>query len=114
VVGSLSDAVGETHPLSLTAMAALANALAHAGELDAALTCGHEALAGFRARFGADHPYALACEANTSTIQRELRHKPVPEDLHVRYATALRPDHPDLTLFAQGSLIDIDFTPLPL
>ena len=114
VVGRLSDAVGETHPLSLTALAALANALARAGELDAALTRGLEALDGTRARFGADHPHALACEANTSTIRSELWSKPVPEDLHARYATALGPDHPDVALFAQGRLVDIEFTPLPL
>ena len=110
MVDRLAGSVGEAHPLSLTAMASLANALARAGEPDAALKRGQEALAGFRALFSADHPHALACEANISAFQSE----PVPEDLRTRYAAVLGPAHPDLVLFVQGDLIDIDFTPLPL
>jgi NB-ARC domain/Tetratricopeptide repeat len=114
VLDRLTDSVGEPHPLSLTATAALANALAHAGELDAALKRGQQALAGFQALFCPDHPHALACEANTVTIQSRLGHERVPDDLLARYAAVLGPDHPDLTLFTRGDLIDIDFTPLPL
>ena len=114
VVDRLTDSVGEVHPLSLTAAASLANALANAGEPDAALKRCQETFAGFQALFGADHPYALASAANISTIQARLGHTPVPEYLRTRYAAALGPEHPDLVRFTQGSLIDIDFTPLPL
>ena len=113
-VDRLTDSLGEAHPLSLTAAAALANALARAGELEAALKCGQESLAGFRELMGVDHPHALAAEANTFTIQSRLGYERVPEDLRARYATTLDPDHPDLALFTQGRLVDIDFTPLPL
>lgn len=114
VADRLADRVGEGHPLSLTAVAALANALARAGEYDAALKYGQETLAGFQALFGAGHPHALAAEANMWTIQSSLGHESMPEDFRARYATVLGPDHPDLALFTRGNLIDIDFTPLPL
>lgn len=113
-VDRLAGSVGEWHPLSLTTMAALANALARAGDYDAALKYGQQALAGFQAMFGTGHPYALTSEANIVTIQASLGHEPAPDDLRARYAAALGPDHPDLALFTRGSLIDIDFTPLPL
>jgi tetratricopeptide (TPR) repeat protein len=113
-VDRLTDSVGGAHPLSLTAAAGLANALARAGELEAALKCGQDTLAGFQALFGADHPYALTSEVNLCTVQSWLGRGRVPEDLAARYAAALDPGHPDPALFAQGSLIDIDFTPLPL
>ncbi|HEY1626797.1 MAG TPA: FxSxx-COOH system tetratricopeptide repeat protein [Streptosporangiaceae bacterium] len=113
-VDRLTDSVGEAHPLLLTAAAALANALARAGELEAAAKAGQDALAGFQALFGADHPYALTSEINLRTIQSWLGREPVPEDLRTRYVATLNPDHPDAALFAQGGLIDIDFTPLPL
>jgi hypothetical protein len=113
-VDRLTDSLGESHPLSLTAATALANALARAGELGAALKCGQESLAGFQELMGVDHPHALAAEANTFTIQSRFGYERVPDDLRARYAAALNPDHPDLALFTQGRLVDIDFTPLPL
>ncbi len=114
VIERLADSVGAHHPLSLTAVGALANALARAGELDAAAKRVQEALAGFQARLGPDHPHTLAFEANTATIQSRLGHEAVPAGLHARYAAALGAGHQDLVLFTQGQLIDIDFTPLPL
>ena len=114
VVDRLTNSVGEVHPLSLMAAAALGNALARAGELDAALKCGQETLVGFQALFGGEHPHALTSEVNICTIQSRLGHEPASKDLRTRYAAALGPDHPDLALFTQGHLIDIDFTPLPL
>ena len=113
-VDRLADSVGEAHPLSLTATAALANALARAGELEAALKCGQKTLAGFKELLGASHPHALAAEANAHTIASRLGYERVPDDLRARYAAALDPDHPDLHLFTRGQLVDIDFTPLPL
>jgi len=114
VVKRLTDSVGKDHPLSLTAVSALANALARAGDLDAALGYGHEALARFQALFGDGHPYALVCEANAATIRSRLGHEPPLRKLRARYAAVLGAGHPDLALFTQGQLIDIDFTPLPL
>jgi tetratricopeptide (TPR) repeat protein len=114
VIERLTDSVGSTHPLSLTAVGALANALARAGELDAAVKRAQEALAGLQARLGPDHPHALALEANAATIQSGLGLEPASEDLHARYAAAVGPGHQDLVLFTRGRLIDIDFTPLPL
>jgi hypothetical protein len=114
VVDGLTDSVGGAHPLALKAAAALANALARAGELEAALNCGQETLVGFQTLFGADHPYALVCEVNLCTIRSRSGREGVPEDLRARYTAALDPEHPDLALFARGHLVDIDFTPLPL
>jgi tetratricopeptide (TPR) repeat protein len=114
VVDRLADSVGEDHPLSLTAAAALTNTLARAGELEAALKYGQETLAGFQDLFGIDHPYALASEVNICTIQSRLGDERAREDLRTRYAAALDPGHPDVARFTQGHLIDIDFTPLPL
>jgi hypothetical protein len=114
VVDRLTDSVGGAHPLSLTAAAALANALARAGEFEAALKRGQDALAGFQALFGDDHPYALTSEVNLCTIQSWSGGERVPEDLRARYTAALHADHPDLALSSQGHLVDIDFTPLPL
>jgi hypothetical protein len=91
VIDQLNDSVGNAHPLSLTALSALANARACAGELDAAVKHGQEALVGFRDLFGHDHPYTLTVEANTETIQ------------------SLVP-----ASFRQIHLVEIDFTPLPL
>jgi tetratricopeptide (TPR) repeat protein len=90
----LGDSVGNAHPLSLTAMNSLANALARAGELDSAMKCRQEALAGFRDLLGPDHPYTLIVEANAEVIQSG----PVlvsGSSLH-------------------AGLVEIDFTPLPL
>jgi tetratricopeptide (TPR) repeat protein len=114
VIKRLTESVGEHHPLTLTAISALANTLARAGELDAAARGAPEALAGFQARLGPEHPHALAFEANTAMIRSRLGHEPASADLHARYAAALGPGHHDLELFARGQLIDIDFTPLPL
>jgi hypothetical protein len=114
VADQLTGSVGEVHPLSLTAAAALTNALARAGELDASLKCGQETLIGFQALYDASHPLVLTSEANIWTIQDRLGYEPAPEDLRARYAAALGTEHPDLALFNQGKLIDIDFTPLPL
>jgi tetratricopeptide (TPR) repeat protein len=114
VLDRLTGSVGEVHPLSLTAAAALTNALARAGELDAALKCGQQTLGGFQALFDASHPLVLTSEANIWTLHNRLGYEPAQGDLRTRYAAALGPDHPDLALFNQGKLIDIDFTPLPL
>lgn len=114
VVKRLKDSVGETSPLSLTAVSALANTLARAGELDPALRYGQEALAGFQALLGPGHPHSLALEANAATIWSRLGHEPPSAGLAARCAAALGAEHPDLALFTQGQLIDIDFTPLPL
>lgn len=93
-VDRLADSVGGGHPLSLTALSALANALAHAGEVGAASKHGQEALAGFREIFGSDHPYVAALTANAETIQARLALAPEP--------------------LARTALAEIDFTPLPL
>jgi hypothetical protein len=114
VIERLTSSVGADHPLTLTAVAALANSLARAGELDTARRCGHEALVRFQDRFGTGHPYVLAMEANAATIQSRLGHEPTSKELRARYAAALGPSHPDLVSFTQGQLIDIDFTPLLL
>lgn len=110
----LADSVGQAHPLSFTAVSALANALARAGGPDDALKAAREALAGFRACLGPDHPHALACEANVAAIETRLGLGPARDDLRARYEAALSPGHQDLELFTRGHLIDIDFTPLPL
>jgi hypothetical protein len=92
--GRLANSVGGKHPLSLTALSALANALAHAGELEAASKHGQEALDGFSKVFGSDHPYVAAVTANAETIQAQLPLAPEP--------------------LARTALAEIDFTPLPL
>jgi hypothetical protein len=68
-------------------------------------------LVGLQALFCGEHPHALTSEVNICTIQSRLGHEPASKDLRTRYAAALGPDHPDLALFTQGHLIDIDFTP---
>jgi hypothetical protein len=92
MTGRLADSVGAAHPLSLTALSALANTLARAGDFGAAVKHGQEAVAGFRALLGPDHPLALAAEANAEVSQSAL-------------SSGSR---------LQASLVDIDFTPLPL
>jgi hypothetical protein len=87
VAGRLAGAVGEGHPLALTAAAALANALARSGELDAALGQGKKALSGLQQLLGREHPHSRACEANLAVIASGQ---------------------------GIGQLTDIDFTPLPL
>lgn len=94
VIDHLADSVGDTHPLSLVALSALTNALARAGELDAAVKHGEQAVVGFRDLLGTDHPYTLTVEANTTAIQSR---------------PALAP-----ASFSQTQLEEIDFTPLPL
>ena len=96
VIEQLTRSVGETHPLSLTAAAALANALARAGEPEAAVERGQRALAGFEAVLGSDHPHTAALRANIATIQ------------------SLPGFKPEQAALARGQLVDIDFTPLPL
>jgi hypothetical protein len=78
-------------------VSALANALARAGELDAAVKRGQEALVGFRDLLGPDHPHTLVVAANIKTIRSRL---------------ALAPATP--APFPQTHLEEIDFTPLPL
>jgi hypothetical protein len=94
MIGQLADSVGDAHPLSLTALSALANARARAGALDAAVNHGQEALVGFRQLLGPDHPHTLTVEANAATIQSCLP--------------------PASASFSQIQLEEIDFTPLPL
>jgi hypothetical protein len=92
MTGRLTDSVGAAHPLSLTALSALANALARAGDFGAAVKYGQEVVAGFRDILGPDHPLALAAEANAKVSQSAL-------------SSGSR---------LQANLADIDFTPLPL
>jgi tetratricopeptide (TPR) repeat protein len=92
MTGRLADSVGAAHPLSLTALSALANALARAGDFGAAVKHGQEVVAGFRDLLGPDHPLALAAEANAEVSQSAL-------------SSGAR---------LQANLADIDFTPLPL
>ena len=92
MTGRLADSVGAAHPLSLTALSALANALARAGDLGAAVKHGQEVVAGFRDLLGPDHPLALVAEANAEISQSAL-------------SSGSR---------LQANLADIDFTPLPL
>jgi tetratricopeptide (TPR) repeat protein len=92
MTGRLADSVGGAHPLSLTALSALANALARAGDFGAAVKHGQEVVAGFRDLLGPDHPLALAAEANAKVSQAALSS-----------GSGL-----------QANLADIDFTPLPL
>jgi hypothetical protein len=88
----LADSVGATHPLSLTALSALANAQARAGDSGAAVKHGQEVATGFRDLLGPYHPLTLACEANAKVSQSAL-------------TSGSR---------LQANLADIDFTPLPL
>jgi tetratricopeptide (TPR) repeat protein len=94
MLDQMTESVGDAHPLSLTAMSSLANALAGAGELDAAVKHCQEALAGFRGLLGPDHPHALAVKENAAIIQSSL-------------TLAVGPS-------CQTDLVEIDFTPLPL
>jgi hypothetical protein len=92
MTGRLADSVGAAHLLSLTALSALANTLARAGDFGAAAKHGQEAAAGFRDILGPGHPLALAAEANAQVSQSA----------------------PSLGSRLQARLADIDFTPLPL
>lgn len=92
MTGRLADSVGAAHPLSLTALSALANTLARAGDFGAAVKHGQEVVAGFRDLLGPDHPLALAAEANAEVSQSAL-------------SSGSR---------LEADLADIDFTPLPL
>jgi tetratricopeptide (TPR) repeat protein len=94
VINQLAGALGNTHPLSLTALNALTNALACAGELEAAVKRGQETFDGFRDLLGPDHPRTLAAAANAETIQSLIAAEP--------------------TRFFRVDLVEIDFTPLPL
>jgi hypothetical protein len=111
---SLAQSLGEQHPLSLAVASMHANALARAGDLDAALSRAQQTLAGYQSLLGAAHPHALAVEANLLTVQSRLGSQPPPTGLRARFTAAVGPGHPDLHLFTQGQLIDLDFTPLPL
>jgi hypothetical protein len=92
MTGRLADSVGAAHPLSLTALSALANTLARAGDFGAAVKHGLEVATGFRDLLGPDHPLTFAAEANAEVSQSAL-------------SSGAR---------LQASLADIDFTPLPL
>ncbi len=92
LAGLLADSVGAGHLLSLIALSALANALARAGDFEAAVTRGQEAAAGFEHLLGPGHPLALVAAANAKVSQA---------------SQASGPGHP-------VGLTDIDFTPLPL
>jgi hypothetical protein len=114
VIASLTASVGRDHPLCLAAISELANVLADIGELEAGADCGLAVLGGFRNRLGPDHPHALACEANVATICARLGQKASFGDLRGRYDVVMGAGHPDVRLFAEGKLIYLDFTPLPL
>jgi hypothetical protein len=92
MTGQLANSVGVAHTLSLTALSALANTLARAGDFGMAVEHGQEAVAGFRRLLGPDHPLTLTAEANAEVIQSALS-----SGSHL-----------------QSNLTDIDFTPLPL
>jgi hypothetical protein len=92
MAGRLAGSVGAAHPLSLTALSALVNALARAGDFGAAVKHGQEVVAGFRDLLGPNHPLALAAEANAEVSQSGL----------------------SSGACLQANLADIDFTPLPL
>jgi NB-ARC domain/Tetratricopeptide repeat len=92
MTGRLADSVGAAHPLSLTALSALANTLARGGDFGAAVKHGQEVVAGFRGLFGPDHPLTVAAEANAEVSLSAL-------------SSGSR---------LQANLADIDFTPLPL
>jgi hypothetical protein len=94
MIDQLTETVGDAHPLSLTALCALANALAGAGELEAAAKHGQEALVGFRDLLGTEHPHTLTVEANNAIIRSRAQLAPAS--------------------FPQAQLAEIDFTPLPL
>ena len=117
VISQLVRSAGKDHPLTLAAILSLVNARASAGDLEAALESGRQVLARFQSRLGADHPHALACEANVATMSSWLLRDGGPRDptdVRERYAKAVGPEHPNVRLFEDGGLIDIDFTPLPL
>jgi hypothetical protein len=98
-------------------MLSLANVRADTGELDAALEYGRQALGRFQSRLGADHPHALACEANVATMSTRLARDGnlrSATDVRARYAKAIGAEHRNVRMFEDGGLIDIDFTPLPL
>lgn len=114
VLATLTETAGESHPLSLATMASLANVLAEAGELDAALGHAGQALSGFHARLGRDHPHSLACEANLATIRARQGERADSGEMRARYAAAAGAGHPDVRLFDEGRLVHLDFTPLPL
>ena len=114
VIARLTAMIGADHPCTLTMLATLANIQAEMGYLDRALGRGRQAMAGFRRRLGPNHPHAIACEANVTTLRGRLGHDAGTGVLTARYAAAIGPGHPDLKHFARGQLIDIDFTPLPL
>lgn len=92
-VDQLAALVG-AHPLALTARATLSNSLAQAGQLNAAVDCGQEALAGLRKLLGDDHPHTRLVLANIAAIKSGLPQAP--------------------TWFPGSGLAEIDFTPLPL
>jgi hypothetical protein len=71
------------------AVGALANALARTGGLDAARTRAQEAIEGFQRRFGVNHPYTLASEANIATIQSRMGHEPASAEFRERYTATL-------------------------
>lgn len=98
VTEQLADSLGKSHPLSLTATAALANALARAGELDAALQRGREARSGLGDVLGPDHPHTLILDKNIEAMGS---------------GSVLGRDTGQAAL-ARRRLQDIDFTPLPL
>jgi hypothetical protein len=101
VTAKLAATAGEAHPLSLAAMATLANVLAEAGELDAALGHAERALTGFHERLGPGHPHSLAGAANVTTIRAWRGQRRDPGQVTARHGAA-------------GRLIYLDFTPLPL
>jgi hypothetical protein len=92
MTGRLAASVGAGHPLSLTALSALANAQARAGDFGAAVKHGQEVAAGFLDLLGPDHPLALAAEASTELSRSAL-------------SSGSR---------LMADLVDIDFRPLPL
>jgi pimeloyl-ACP methyl ester carboxylesterase len=114
VIARLTAIIGADHPCTLTMVATLANIQADMGYLDRALVRGRQAMTGFRRRLGENHPLALACEANVTTLRARLGQDTGAAALSARYAAALGPDHPDSRLFSEGRLVDIDFTPVPL
>jgi hypothetical protein len=114
VIAELAATAGAGHPCTLGTVATLANIRAELGDLEAALAGGQQALRDLQHHLGANHPHALACEANVATMRARLGQATDSGDLAARYAAVAGPGHPDLQLFTQGQLIDIDFTPLPL
>jgi hypothetical protein len=114
VVARLTELVGAGHPLTLSAATWVTNLLVHAGESGQALDRGTAALAASRAVLGKSHPHTLACEANVTTIRAGLGQEPDLNDIRARYGAAIGVGHRDVKFFAEGRMIYIDFTPLPL